>query len=494
VKGFKIRLSRTLLLIIGGVTILGGGSGAAAVFIGTERLLGPSYASLNGLGCTTVATVKIKKADRFWIRKYVTTDEPGDGISRLKTALRVARKVQETEHSDLVQVTVLDPAGPTERSKMRGRAIGAQVVYIPDLAKAPEGASTQPIKAYYVDGLADGSGDFWGLRIDLPLEDAEHLSTRLTDDADCMDPVVEGEDAAAGHGAPAGHGEAKGHDAPTGHGESEAGGDGHGKTDAGADGHGAEPAADAHGAETPVAEHGGGEETGWMASLMGMVGLGGGEGEAHDAAPESGHEPPAEDEPVQSHDAAGKQDAADHAPAAAAAAHGSEASVEGVAAHPPEEVAPVEDKGWLATVKGMVGLGETGEEEKVEGATPAHEDAPAAAEAAHEAPAAEAAHAEPKAEAHAEDAPPAKADEHGAAWLAKMRAQPLTPATDSPAAASHPQDEGHPPAAGDDHSATEAPADGKSVQHAEASHAPVVAEEDDPELHRRKPDAPAATH
>ena len=484
-KGLKIRLSRTLLLIIGGVTILGGGSGAAAVFIGTERLLGPSYASLNGLGCTTVATVKIKKADRFWIRKYVTTDEPGDGISRLKTALRVARKVQEAEHSDLVQVTVLDPAGPTERSKMRGRAIGAQVVYIPDLAKAPEGASAQPIKAYYVDGSADGSGDFWGLRIDLPLEDAEHLATRLTDDADCMDPVVEGEDAAAGHGAAAGPGEAKGHEAPSGHGESET-------PDAGADGHGAEPAAGAHGEETPVAEHDGGEETGWMASLMGMVGLGGGEGEAHDAAAESGHEPPAEDEPAQGHDAAGKQGAADHAPAADAAAHGSEPAEEGVAAHPPEEVAPVEDKGWLATVKGMVGLGETVEEEKVEAAKAAHEDAPAAAEAAHAAPAAEAAPGVTEADARAEDAPPAKADEHGAAWLAKMRAQPLTPAADSPAAAS--SEEGHPPAAGDDHSATEAPADGESAQHAEASHAPVVAEEDDPELHRRKPDAPAATH
>ncbi|MFN7103443.1 MAG: hypothetical protein ACK4N1_12580 [Pseudorhizobium sp.] len=471
-KGFKIRLSRKLLLIIGSVTILGGGSGVAAVYIGADRLLGPSYSSLNGLECTTVATVKIKKADRYWIRKYVTTNEPGDGMSRLKTALRVARTVQAAEHSDLVQVTVLDAAGPTERSKMRGRAIGAQVVYIPDLAKAPEGSPAQPIKAYYVDGMANDTGDFWGLRIDLPLEDAEYLSTKLTDSADCLEPLVEGEGAP---GAAAGHGKAKGDEKAADHGKGE---------DGGGEEHGAEPAAEDHGEETPVAEHEGGEKTGWMASLMGMVGLGGGEGEAHEAAPEAGHEPPAEDALTAGHGAESEKDTTAHAPAADAAAHETKPPAEGVAAHPTEETAPVEDEGWFTAVKTMVGLGETAEEATADQVTPAHEDVPVAAEAAH---------AEPMAEAPAADAPPAKADEHGAAWLAKMRAQPLAPAADSPAAASG-SEEGHPPAGGDDHSAIKTPADGDSVQHAEASHAPVVAEEDDPEKHRRKPDASAATH
>lgn len=222
-KNLVARIPRKLLFVISGITLLGGGSGAAAVYVGADRLLGPSYADLNGPKCTTVATMRIKKADRYWIRKYVTTEGKGDGLSRLKTALRVAQTVQRAEKSDLVQVTVLDAAGPTERARMRGRAIGAQVVYIPDLDKVPEGAAVQPINAYYVDGAADQSGQFWGLRIDLPQEDAEAISAALTDDANCLDPIVEGQNALA---APAGHGATTVHGEPTGHG-AETSPDGH---------------------------------------------------------------------------------------------------------------------------------------------------------------------------------------------------------------------------------------------------------------------------
>jgi hypothetical protein len=268
-KNLVARIPRKLLFVILGITVLGGGSGAAAVYVGADRLLGPPYSEVNGPACSTIATTRIKKADRYWIRKYVTTDEKVDGLSRLKTALRVAQTVQRAEKSDLVQVTVLDAAGPTDRARMRGRAIGAQVVYIPDLNKVPEGAVRSPISAYYVDSAADTSGQFWGLRIDLPQEDAEAVSASLTDHADCLDPIVEGQVA---HAAPAAKGAGAGHGSEAESGKA-------GDTDEAASHGDAEPAAEhAQEAGGDASDHGdqgaapqAAEEQGFLDQVKGMI-------------------------------------------------------------------------------------------------------------------------------------------------------------------------------------------------------------------------------
>jgi hypothetical protein len=440
-KTIVSRIPRKLLLILAGVTVLGGGSGAAAVYIGADRLLGPSYSDVNGLACTVVETVRIKKADRYWIRKYVTTDKPGDGISRLKTALRVARKVQQAEHSDLVQVTVLDPTGPTERSAMRGRAIGAQVVYIPDTSSIPYPARVEPITAYYVDGPANATGEFWGLRIDLPLEDAEALSAALTDDADCLEPVVEG--AGDRHGKPAGHGEAKDQGASKGV-------------------HDEEPAADPHGA--PSGEHGDGTtvaghetdgEPGLLASLMGMVGLGGEAAEtAHGAGDAAGHDLPPDHhvEPKQDASSGSHETGQDHA----SDDHSREAARQ----------ASVEEKGWFDSIKGMVGLdaGVAGTEPRAEPAANAG-DVPGKAK--------EPQTADVATENGETEVSPRSGGNHGSDWLARMRAQPLTPETaGEPAAGEVPQ--------------------GVSTAAAKPRET-MVAEDDDPEKHRKKPE-PGKTH
>ncbi len=182
------RIPRKLLLVIVGITVLGGGSGAAAVYVGAEKLLGLPAGDRDGLTCTTLQTVRIKKAGRFWVRKYVVTDELAGGLARMRTALRVAGEVQRNEGADLVQVTVLDKAGPVERAQMRGRAIGAQAVYMPDLSKAPRGMLVQPISAYYIDGIADTSGKFWGMRIDLPYEDAQRITDEIGLGSGCVEP------------------------------------------------------------------------------------------------------------------------------------------------------------------------------------------------------------------------------------------------------------------------------------------------------------------
>jgi hypothetical protein len=206
-----MRFSRKLVMIGGGILLLAGATGSAAVFIGSERLLGSAHASANGLSCDAVQTVNIRKNGSLWVRKFIRTDG-GNGTDRLKTALRVARAVYDKQKPDLVQVSVLDRNGPQLRSEMRGRAIAAQVVFIPDPAKIPEGADVQRYSAYYYDGVSNGSGQFYGLRIDLPLEDAEAIAASLSDAADCTpldsDAAAEGHDGKAAKGA-AGHGETK---------------------------------------------------------------------------------------------------------------------------------------------------------------------------------------------------------------------------------------------------------------------------------------------
>jgi hypothetical protein len=504
VKVPKIHLSRKLVLIVGGVLVLCGGTGGAAVYIGADTLLGPSYAELNGLECTEVQVVEIRKKDRYWIRKYVTTDKPGDGLTRIKTALRVAKTVQEAKKADLVQVVVLDTNGPKDRADMRGRAVGADVIYVPDPARVPEATPARVLTARYADGLAATNGQYFGERINMTEGDVQALLAKLNDSTDCVKPEVivpegegHGDGKAAGHGKKTeGHGETGGHgEAPAeGHGEAPA--EGHGEAPAA--GHGEAPAGE-HGAETPTAEHGGGESKGWMASLMGMVGLGGDEApaEAHGAAeaghgeaPASGHGEPAaaehgngDDHAAPAEDSAalpeGEHSAESVAHGDAGAEHGaaSEAtdadghdatghgSTEGHDAPVTEEQAqeavtheteapavetsdapkdghdtaapeapahdaaaaeaPAEGGGWFSSLKSMVGLG--GEEASTGGEGEA---APA------ESPA----------------APAASGEDHGAAWLEKMRSQPIEPAAEGSSAPA-PNGEGaaadHPPADGE---------------------------------------------
>jgi hypothetical protein len=183
------RLSRKLVLIVGGVALLMGSSGAFALYIGRDRLLGPSSASINGLVCDDVNLVTIRKQDRVWIRKYITTDAT-DGLTRVKTALRVARAVYESQKPDLVQVVVLDKRGPTLRSDIKGRALGADVVYVPDPTKVEKGSVDAPYTARYYDGAASDQGLFYGERVEMPLKDIDGVIASLKDHSDCEDPVA----------------------------------------------------------------------------------------------------------------------------------------------------------------------------------------------------------------------------------------------------------------------------------------------------------------
>lgn len=210
------RPSRKLALVFGGILVFCGATGSAAVYIGAEKLLGSTFRGANGQTCTEVKTVLIKKKDRQWIRKYVSTNG-GDGLSRLKTALRVAEKTFEEQKPDLVQVVVIDDDGPKDRANMRGHAIGADVVYIPDPSRVPEVEGADVFTARYIDRPANESGLFYGEKIVVPSEDVERIAALMDDKFDCAKPDGAPETAAAGgHGADA---HAAPAEKPSGHGE-----------------------------------------------------------------------------------------------------------------------------------------------------------------------------------------------------------------------------------------------------------------------------------
>jgi hypothetical protein len=133
-------------------------------------------------------------------------------MTRVKTALRVAQAVYAAQKPDLVQVVVLDENGPTLRADIRGRAIGADVVYIPHPDKTVPGLDDKPYTARYYDGKANESGLFFGERIDLPADEIAMISAGFKDPEDCVDPVAvastkneekgkEKKPAGGGHGA-----------------------------------------------------------------------------------------------------------------------------------------------------------------------------------------------------------------------------------------------------------------------------------------------------
>lgn len=183
------RPSRKLVLIIGGVALLMGVSGGAALYIGKDNILGPSAETVNGAACTDVNLVTIKKQNRTWVRKYIKT-EPTDGVTRVKTALRVAKAIYDAQKPDLVQVVVLDANGPTLRSDIRGRAIGADVVYIPHPDPVVESLEGKTYTARYYDGTAASNGLFFGERIDLPEDEISALNASFKDYSDCIDPIA----------------------------------------------------------------------------------------------------------------------------------------------------------------------------------------------------------------------------------------------------------------------------------------------------------------
>ncbi len=437
----KIRLPRKVMFVLAGVLVLGGASGAYAVYSGKESFLGGENAdepALSGIACTDVETLKMRRNGQRWIRKYVST-ESADGVDRVRTALRIAALLVKAEKADLYQVAILDQAGPTDRADRRGPAIGAEVLFAPDPSKVP-GMKT-PFVARYNSAKANEAGMFYGREIDLSTEEIKTTLTAMDDKSECFDPIA----AAAAEAAAAGGGHGKvapsegsdahgGEEAATGHGEAPAE-------------HGEEAAAAAHGEEAASGhEESKAEDKGFLGSMLAMV-WGGDEKPAEAAKPESGGHGAAED---------GHGEApAGHAEEAATPAHSD-------AAAPTHEESKVEEKGFFDSMKAMV----LGDDEAGKSAAEAH----GAAETGHgEEPAAhgeEAAapvhgdqetHAEPKAESHvaAEPGHGEQPAAHGEEAAVPVHGADATPANEGHGTAvesdGHGAETAKPPAEADGH-------------------------------------------
>lgn len=302
----RLRLSRKLLIITLGVTVLLGGTGVTALYFGGKDLIMNDGTSAIGAECTDIQTMVQKTpSNHLWLRRFIRM-ENASGQERVRTALRIAGLLAQKNAVDLVHVSVLDTHGPDKRAFMRERAIGAEVLIALKPDNLPDMKS--PAMASYYEGPVSAEGRYYGDKVIVDIEEIRSMMTAMRtveEKPDCVSSVKEGEEDAKAneHGAKdkkEGH-ETKKND----HGEKPA------------EEHGEKPAED-HG-EKPAAENADGEqpakEQSFMDSMLGMVGLGG----SDEAAPE------------------------DHAPAESAD-------------HAKAEK-PVKEQSFLDGMLGMVGLG-----------------------------------------------------------------------------------------------------------------------------------------
>jgi hypothetical protein len=192
----KIRLSRKLIFITLGISVLLGCSGGAALYATGVDILGKPQQNAAGSACTDVQTMVLKTpSDRLWLRKYIRM-ENASGPERVRTALRVAGLLAKKNTVDLIHVSVLDAHGPDKRAGMRGRAIGAEVL----IALKPENLPDMktPAMATYYEGPVSDEGRFYGDKVAVDVEEIGAMMTAMRsieDKADCVEP--ESADAAA---------------------------------------------------------------------------------------------------------------------------------------------------------------------------------------------------------------------------------------------------------------------------------------------------------
>jgi hypothetical protein len=448
-----VKLPKKAVIIVSGVVVLTGASGATAFFIGKDKILGPSAEELGGVECTDVIRVADMRKDRApWLRKYVRVPPGTDGLTRVKTALRVAKKVQENLPADLIEIAVIDQTGPDKRAQMRGRAIGAEVILVRDAAKVP--GISEPYTVQYYQGAASGTGMFYGEEASMTSAEAEELLSKMTELTDCAPPPGK-EDAGEkkketkhekkpekkekkkegeGHEAAAKEGEGGHEAAPKEEAKKEEKpevvfpNDVFGKMQKAA----FDKAEEAAAAEEEAKAHAEAKEPGMFGKMLGMVGLGSkdeaesghgaaGEGGEHDATGgEGAHSAPAKN--AEHGASASESSAGDHAPSKTKpeSGHETKADLQPHAATDAqnteksghETTAPAEEKspGLMSKMLGMVGLGGEKPKDTIE-----HSGGPAIVsgkkvvkdEAGHDAAEKPAAQGEEKAAAHGEPSPEA---------------------------------------------------------------------------------------
>jgi len=258
----KLRLSRKLLIITLGITVLLGGTSAAALYFKSAELGLASVENTIGGECTDVQVMVLKTpTNRLWLRRFIRM-ENASGPDRVRTALRIAGLLAKKNAVDLIHVSVLDSHGPTVRSQMRARSIGAEVLIAMKPDNLPEMKS--PAMASYYEGPVSDEGRYYGDKVVVDIDEIGAMMTAMRsveEKPDCVSPE-KAEDAEA---KPNEHGKKEDHAAKP------------------AEDHGEEPGKE--GTDEAAAGDQSAKEQSFFDSMMSMVGLGGSE------------EKPAEDHP-----------------------------------------------------------------------------------------------------------------------------------------------------------------------------------------------------
>ena len=208
----KVRSSRKLLLVTLGLTVLLGGTGGAALYMGGRDLLSDASENVAGGACMEARTMVLKTpSNHLWLRRYIRM-ESTDGPERVRTALRIAGLLAKTHAVDPIHVSVLDSRGPDKRAHMRGRAIGAEVLIALQPQNLPE--MKTPAMASYYEGPVSDEGRFYGDKVIIDFEEIRGMMTAMQPvpgKRDCTRPDgSEIESAAADKGpGTAAHGETK---------------------------------------------------------------------------------------------------------------------------------------------------------------------------------------------------------------------------------------------------------------------------------------------
>ncbi|WP_422371540.1 hypothetical protein [Hoeflea sp.] len=193
------RISRKLALLSGGFLLVLGVSGTAALVFAPAHLI-PGYTEEITGSCKTVYRSDFRRGEEKRLISIISTSDanPND---RVRTGMRIARHLAETEHPDLVIVQVMDEHGPTERSELRGAAIGAEIVHAPNPSRTM--ATGRPWEVRYIQSLPTGAGLFFGTRVDMRLIDLEAISREIELVEGCDGDIVDEEAATVSHEEPA---------------------------------------------------------------------------------------------------------------------------------------------------------------------------------------------------------------------------------------------------------------------------------------------------
>lgn len=193
----KLRLSRKLLLITLGITVLLGGTGVTALYFGGAGLMLESGENAIGGECTDLQTMVIKTPSNYlWLRKFIRM-ENASGPDRVRTALRIAGLLAKKNTVDLVHVSVLDSHGPTIRSQMRARFIGAEVLIALKPDNLPEMKS--PAMASYYEGPVSDEGRYYGDKVVVDIAEIGAMMTAMRtveEKQDCVSLSADAKDAA----------------------------------------------------------------------------------------------------------------------------------------------------------------------------------------------------------------------------------------------------------------------------------------------------------